>query len=169
MELAILGYLAVFLARVTDVSLSTVRILMLMRGKKLVAAAVGFCEVSVYIIALKYVFSSLSDWTTLVFYALGYACGNIVGVWLEERLALGFLLMRVITQHDAASLAEILRGKGFGVTLFPCQGREGNRYYMLNIVCERRKLAILEPIVMGWDEKAFVTISDARAIRGGYM
>lgn len=168
MEANIIGYFVVFLARVTDVSLSTVRILLLMRGKRLLAALVGFGEVLVYIVALRYIFSSLNDWTSLIFYALGFSTGILAGTWLEEKMALGFLIMRVITQKDAPGFADYLRQNGFGVTLFPCQGREGC-YHLINIVCERRKLAMLEQLVFSWDKSAFVTVSDTRAIRGGHI
>lgn len=130
------------------------------------AAVTGFGEVLVYILALKYVFDTLNDWASLIFYALGFAAGNIVGIWLEEKLALGIMIMRVITRHDAPGFADRLRKNGYGVTLFPCQGREGC-CHLINIICERKKLAILEQIIFDWDEKAFVTVSDTRTIRDG--
>lgn len=89
------------------------------------AAVTGFGEVLVFIIALKYVIDTLNDWAGLIFYALGFAAGNIVGIWLEEKLALGILIMRVITRRDAPGFADHLRKNGYGVTLPPCQGREG--------------------------------------------
>lgn len=158
----------VFFARVADVSLATVRTLMLMRGQKLLAGAIGFVEIFIYIGALRYIFTTLTDWVNLTFYALGFSVGNIAGVWIEEKLAMGFFVMRVITQRDAIDFAQHLREQGFGVTLFPCQGKEGC-YHLLNIVLERRRLAKLERLVLSWDEKAFITVSDARAIRGGHF
>lgn len=168
MGLELAGYLIVFLARVADVSLATIRTLMLMRGHKLFAGAIGFVEILIYIVALRYIFNALDDWVSLVFYALGFSTGNIVGVWLEEKMAMGFFMMRIITQKNALDFVHALRQDGFGVTLFPCQGAEGC-YHLLNIVFERRRLKRLEKLVLDWDEKAFITVSDARAIRGGYF
>ncbi|WP_312339559.1 DUF2179 domain-containing protein [Anaerospora hongkongensis] len=162
------GYIIIFFARVADVSLATIRTIMLMRGHKLLAGAIGFVEILIYIVALRYVFNTLNEWTSLIFYALGFSTGNIVGVWLEEKLAMGFLIMWVITQQDGVSFAAHLREQGFGVTLVSCQGKEGS-YYLLNVVLERRRLQKLEKLIFQWDEKAFVTVSDARAIRGGHF
>lgn len=162
------GYIIIFFARVADVSLATIRTIMLMRGQKLFAGAIGFVEILIYIVALRYIFNTLTEWTSLVFYALGFSVGNIVGVWLEEKLAMGFLIMWVITQQDGVAFASFLREQGFGVTLVSCQGKEGS-YHLLNVVLERRRLKKLERLIFEWDEKAFVTVSDARAIRGGHF
>ncbi|MPM91656.1 hypothetical protein SDC9_138787 [bioreactor metagenome] len=168
MEIGYIGYFIVFFARVADVSLTTIRTLMLMRGKKLAAATIGFFEVLIYIIALKYIFNTLNDVTSLIFYAFGFSTGNIVGLWLEEKLAVGHLTMRVITRRNAGDFAEKLRQEGFGVTLFPCQGREGC-YDLLEIALERKRLKKLEKMVHEWDGDAFVTVSDTRNIRGGHF
>lgn len=168
MDLNITGYIIVFLARVIDVSLATIRILMLMKGRKLWAAISGFGEVLVFTTALKYVFDSLNDWVGLTFYALGFSIGNIAGIWVEEKLALGILIVRVITRRNAPDFADYLRQNGIGATLFPCQGRE-QCYYLITIVCERKKLGMLEQLIFDWDGKAIVTISDTRTIRSGHL
>lgn len=168
MTTVILGYIAVFLARVLDVSMMTLRTLMLMRGKKLLAATFGFFEVLVYITALKFIFDTLSNTTSLVVYALGFAVGNMVGLWIEEKLALGFLTMQVITLGDAVGFSKVLRDQGFGVTLFPCQGHQGC-HHVLNIVFERKRTRELEHRVREWDANAFITITDTRSIRGGHF
>jgi uncharacterized protein YebE (UPF0316 family) len=164
----IAGYIIIFFARVADVSLATIRTIMLMRGHKLLAGGIGFVEILIYIIALRYVFNTLNEWTSLIFYALGFSTGNIVGVWLEEKMAMGFLILWVVTQRDGVAFAAYLRNAGFGVTVFPCQGKEGS-YHLLNVVLERRRMKKLERLIFEWDEKAFVTVSDARAIRGGHF
>ncbi len=165
---SILGYLAVFFARVADMTLATVRTLMVMRGRKFMAAAIGFVEVIIYVVALKFVLETLNDIPSLIFYALGFAAGNAAGLWAEERLALGYYVMQVITARDAVAFAALLRKQGFGVTLFPCQGREGC-YDLLSVVFERKRLDELEDAVHDWDPKAFVTVTDTRAIRGGHF
>jgi uncharacterized protein YebE (UPF0316 family) len=165
---SMLGYAAVFLARVADMTLATVRTLMVMRGRKFMAAAIGFGEVLIYVVALKFVLETLNDIPSLIFYALGFAAGNAVGLWVEERLALGYFAMQVITTREASGLAAQLRRQGFGVTVFACQGHEGC-YDQLNVVFERKRLDELEDAVYGWDPKAFVTVTDTRAIRGGHF
>ncbi|KAB2953362.1 DUF2179 domain-containing protein [Heliorestis acidaminivorans] len=166
MTALLFGYFVVFMARVIDVTMMTLRVLMVMRGKKLWAATFGFFEVLIYIIALKLVFDTLDDPVSLIVYSLGFAAGNVVGSWLEEKLAIGYLTMQVITFRDAWNFSDRLREQGFGVSLFPCQGREGC-HQLLNIVFERKRFRELEKKVNEWDPKAFVTVTDTRPIRGG--
>ena len=91
------GYLFIFAARVCDVSLATIRTLMVVRGQKLYAAIIGFFEVIIYILALGKIFSDLSNPLNLLFYALGFATGNYVGTFLEGKLAVGVFTAQVIT------------------------------------------------------------------------
>lgn len=160
------GYLFIFFARVTDVSLSTVRTLLLVRGKRLPAAILGFFEVSVYIIALGRVMSSLSNPYNLLFYALGYATGNFVGATIDERMALGYLTVQVITRTHSADLAGLLRAQGFGVTVISGEGRDGPRE-ILYITLKRKFLPQLLDTLEAQEPNAFVTVMDARSTQGG--
>lgn len=81
----VVGYVLIFLARVTDVSLATLRMLLLVRGKRLLAASIGLFEVTIFVIVLKYVVDRLTDPFSVAAYALGFATGNIVGSLIEEK------------------------------------------------------------------------------------
>ncbi|MGI6588393.1 MAG: DUF2179 domain-containing protein [Peptococcia bacterium] len=162
------GYLFIFFARVCDVSLTTIRILMVVRGQKLYAAIIGFFEVIIYILALGKVFSDLGNPLNLFFYALGYATGNYVGTYLEEKLAVGTFTAQVITLKEPMQLTEMLRKKGYGVTVIEGEGREGKRY-ILQIILKRKRFGDLRKEVEQWDENAFWTIFDARLTRGGVL
>ncbi|MCL6450040.1 MAG: DUF5698 domain-containing protein [Acetobacteraceae bacterium] len=161
------GYLVVFGARVIDVSLSTVRTLMLVRGRKFEAAAIGFFEVSVYIVALGLVVSDLQDPLKLVVYALGFATGNLVGSLVEERLALGYLTVEAIVKEpEGFTLAEALRDGGFGVTTVVGRGREGPSH-VLFVSVRRRSLRRLLSLLKKHSPQAFVTVLETRGVRGG--
>ena len=162
------GYLFIFLARVCDVSLATIRTLMVVRGQKLYAAIIGFFEVIIYILALGKIFSDLTNPLNLLFYALGYATGNYVGTYFEVKLAVGIFTAQVITLKDPLKLTEILREKGYGVTVIEGEGREGKRY-ILQIILKRKRFRDLQKEIDQWDEKAFCTIFDARLTRGGVL
>lgn len=164
----IVGYLLIFLARVIDVSLFTVRTLLVVRGQRVFAAFIGFFETIVYIIALKYVVDQLDNVWSLLFYALGFSMGNIVGSWLEEKLAIGTLTVQVITMTNPLELTRHLRSNGFGVTVWEGQGREGVRH-ILNIILPRKNLNRLMQEVNQWDFQAFVTVFDTRSTRGGVL
>ena len=162
------GYLFIFLARVCDVSLATIRTLMVVRGQKLYAALIGFFEVIIYILALGKIFSDLANPLNLLSYALGYATGNYVGTYLEEKLAVGIFTAQVITLRDPWELTGILRNKGYGVTVIEGEGREGRRY-ILQIILKRKRFRDLQKIIEEWDTEVFYTIFDARLTQGGVL
>lgn len=163
---ALPGYFLIFFARVVDVSCSTMRMLLLVRGKRFIAAAIGFVEVILYIVVLGYVVDHLNDPVSLIVYGLGFATGNVVGSLIEERVAIGYLTVQVITLHYPLELADFLRDDGFGVTILEGQGREG-RHLVQHITLPRKRLKELNSIINKWDQKAFVTILDAKATVGG--
>ncbi len=162
------GYLLVFAARVCDVSMCTVRTLMVVRGKKFYAALIGFFEVIIYVLVLNKVFANLDNPLNIIFYAAGFATGNIVGGVIEEKLAVGVLTVQVITMKSPLELTEILRKQGYGVTLIEGQGREGVRY-ILQIILVRKMLCKLKKTIDDWDSHAFWTVFDARQTRGGVL
>lgn len=162
-----LGYFLIFAARVADVTMGTVRTILIVRGKSLYAAAIGFCEVLIYIIALQQVIGNLNNWISLFFYAAGFATGNLVGTHLEEKLALGFSTVQIVSMACPLAIAQKLRNEGFGVTVMQGQGKEGDRF-ILNTYLRRKDLPNLIKIVEALDSNAFVTIMDARALRGGF-
>lgn len=161
------GYLFIFFARVCDVSLNTMRTLMVMRGKKFYAAGIGFFEVCIYIMALNYIFDDLyGNPFKLLVYAAGFATGNIIGSTIEEKLAVGTLTAQIITMKEPLEFTEILRDKGYGVTVIEGMGREGVRH-ILQIILHRKGLKELQKVVDEWDTEAFLAVFDARSTKGG--
>jgi uncharacterized protein YebE (UPF0316 family) len=164
----LLNYGFIFLARVSDVTLSTVRILMIMRGRSVTAAIVGFFEVTIYILALSRVIGTLNEPVRLVVYALGFATGNFIGSRVEEHLALGFSTAQVISLDKAEELSERMRDRGFGVTVIEGCGREGT-HQILHVLLKRRDMPCFLTIIREVDPQAFVTVMDTRKIFGGYF
>jgi uncharacterized protein YebE (UPF0316 family) len=165
---ALLGALLIFCAKVIDVSIGSMRLILLTRGKKYVAGALGFIESIVYIVALGFVVARLDNPLNIVMYGLGFACGNIVGSYIEERMAVGFLTVQVISVSGAGELCKSLRDIGYGVTSWEGEGREGI-HSVLSITVARKELPRLMKIIDEWDSHAFVTILDARNTKGGVI
>ncbi|MDI9475424.1 MAG: DUF2179 domain-containing protein [Natronincolaceae bacterium] len=165
---AILGYLLIFFARLADVSLATFRMIMVIRGKRIIAACIGFVEATIYILAVGKVLSAMNNPLNILAYALGFATGNYVGIFLEEKMALGSIIVQVILEHEVTELVEKLRDNGFGVTVVEGCGKEGIRH-LLNVTLQRKNLSKLYNVIDNHDKNAFVTVTDARAIRGGYF
>ncbi|TCO69856.1 DUF2179 domain-containing protein [Marinisporobacter balticus] len=163
-----LGYLLIAGSRVADVSISVIRTILLVRGKKYQAAALGVVEILIYIFVLQKIMTQLNDIGNLIAYALGFGTGQIVGVYLEQKMAIGDVTAQVITKEDETGLVEVLRNEGFGVTVIQGYGRDGIRY-ILNIVLQRNMLPKLNKLLNQFDKGAFITIMDTKHIRGGYL
>jgi len=162
------SYLIIFLARIGDVTLGTVRTLLVIRGRRALAAMTGFFEVGIYITVLGQVMSNMRDPFKIVAYALGFATGTYVGMLVEERLAIGTLIMQIIpgAESQALSLAAAARERGYGVTIIPGEGREGPRH-LLMVTLHRRAQAGLLSLVDELAPGSFITALDARSATGG--
>lgn len=163
------GYMLIFFARISDVSLSTVRTLMVVQGRKFHAATIGFFEIIIYITALGKVVSGLDDPGNLLAYALGFASGNYVGIFIEEKIALGnFTAQVVLKESKNREVLDSLRDSGFGVTSVQGSGKEGARE-ILNIALKRKDLDKLKQILYEYDERVFITVSNTKPVSGGYF
>lgn len=163
-----LGYVLIFSARILDVSISVVRTLMMVRGRKFIAAAMGTLEVFVYILILTRIMSQLDNVGNLIAYSLGFGSGQIVGIFIEQKMALGSLTVQVITKENENELVEVLRKEGFGVTVIQGYGKDGIKH-ILNIALKRNRLSRLTHLLEEIDKGAFVTVLDTRHIQGGYL
>src|SRR5688572_27312450 len=162
------GPLVIFCLRIVDVSLATLRMLLAVRGVKMVAPLIGFFEVLIWILAVGTAIRHLDSPLHLIGYAAGFATGTLVGLMIEERMALGVSNIRVVSRHGGVELAEALRERGFGVTEFAGQGREGH-VEVLDAVLRRRDLPAALREIDFWDPDAFVTVQEPRAIHRGWL
>lgn len=164
----VIAYLLIFFARVIDVSLDVVRILLLMKGRRLFAALIGFVEVSIFLVAISEVISGgIDDPIKVLAYAGGFATGNFIGSIVEERMALGFISLQVFPDSSlVCQLADYFRNEGFGVTCVLGEGRNGPRPVMF-VTIERRDMSKALHILNNIDPNAFYNVSDAKIIHGG--
>lgn len=122
----------------------------------------------IYLIVLGKVVGNINKPILIIAYCLGYACGNIIGGRIEEKLSLGRVSAGVILKENYEDVVQALRDGGFGVTIFEGMGLEG-KSYMLNIILERRHINKLYKAVHKIDPHAFITISDIRSSMGGHF
>jgi uncharacterized protein YebE (UPF0316 family) len=162
------GPILIFSLRIFDVSLSTLRILLAVRGQRAIVPLIGFFEVLIWIFAVGNAIRHLDSAWHLLGYAGGFAAGNVVGMWIEEKLAIGLATVRIISRHSGVELADALRSFGFGATEFSGLGREGN-VEVVHTVVQRREIPRVIAEVDRWDPDAFVTIEEPRHIRRGWM
>lgn len=162
------GPLVIFGLRIIDVSLGTVRILLAVRGHKLVVPFIGFFEVLIWVYAVGNAVRYLESGWHVLGYAAGFSTGSVVGLWIEQRLAIGYATIRVVSRHVGVELADALRAAGFGVTEFAARGRDGPVEVVYS-VCKRRDIARVLTEVERWDAQAFITVEEPRDIRWGWM
>ncbi len=153
--------LLVFLARILDVSLATLRISMVYRGLKHLAAPLGFLEALIWVLAISQVMLHLDNWLTYLAFALGFGAGNYVGLLIEERLAFGNLILRVITPNEDTTLTKTLWDAGFGVTCVSARGESGPVKVIFTVV-KRRDLKKALGLIRRFNPNAFYTIEDVR-------
>jgi len=159
--------LLVFLARVVDVSIGTLRIIFVAKGLKHLAALLGFFESLIWLVAVTQVMQNLNSWQTYVAFALGFSVGNYAGVVLEEKIALGNLLIRIITQREGDKLVDVLRKAGYGVTSVDARGETGPVKLIFSIT-KRKNLEKIISIIKRYNPKAFYTIEDMRYVNKTY-
>ena len=165
---AIAWTLAIFFARLTDVSMGTVRQILIIRGRRGVASISAFFEILIWAAALSRVITELDKIYYMVAFALGFACGNYLGSYIEEKIALGYMFAYIVPKKPSNNLAHKLREAGFGATLIHGIGLKGPQP-VYNVLFRRRDTHRLLDIIKTHDKNAFYTFMDVRAERGGYV
>lgn len=162
------GPLAVFLLRVTDVSMATLRMLLIIRGRRFLAPLIGFFEILIWVTAIGIVVQHLNSPLHVVGYAAGFASGSFLGLMLEERLALGLATIRTMVRSGGPELSAELREAGFGVTEMVGRGKEG-AVEVLYSVLPRRRVAEALKIINAGAPDSFVVVDEPRGVHRGWL
>ena len=156
----------IFLARVTDVSLGTLRIIFIARGRRKLAPLLGFFEVLIWIVVVSQVMQNLHSPLSFIAYAAGFATGNYVGMRIEDKLAIGTLIVRVIVPQEASRLMTRLHEAGYGVTSIDAHGSTGEVTLVYTVV-KRKDLYEVMTIIQDTYPKAFTSVEEVRSTREG--
>jgi uncharacterized protein YebE (UPF0316 family) len=158
--------LIVFSARVVDVSLGTMRIIYTSRGKRNIASMLGFVEVFIWIVVVSQIVRNVHSLPAYIAYAAGFAIGTFVGMKIEERLALGTLVLRIILPQGGDEMAQSLRSAGYGVTIVNGEGSAG-AVKLLYTVIKRRDMEEVAGIIHAINPKAFFSVEEVRLAESG--
>lgn len=164
---ALLTALGIFMLRVGDMSLDTIRVLFVVRGKKTLAWVLGFFQALIFVVAISSVLSNLDNPLNVLGYAAGFATGNVVGMFIEEWLAIGYIRVVIISSTRGAAIVEQLRTAGYAVTEIPARGRN-DTVDMLQVSVRRKQVTEVETIALEADAEAFVTAEEVRPLRRGF-
>lgn len=156
----------IFLARVADVSLGTIRVIFISKGFKYLAACTGFFEVLIWIIAMGQIINNLTNPICYLAYAGGFAMGNFVGIRIIEKLSLGMVMLRVVTQNDIRDLLVALANAEYGVTKVDAEGAKGKVNILFTII-PRKELNRAVTIIKSFNPHAFYSIEEVGHVDKG--
>ena len=162
----ILMPLLIFFARICDVSIGTMRIIFVSKGKRNIAPILGFFEVLIWITAISKIMENLDHYINFIAYAAGFATGNFVGMIIEEKLAMGILMVRVFAYEKGNEMVKNLNEQGFGATVVEAHGAREKIDLIYSIV-KRNELANVLSIITNLNPKAFYTIEDIKSVNEG--
>ena len=163
----ILSGLFIFILRMVDITLYTMRMLMVMRGRKLAAWVAGFFQALVFVVVIRAILTNLDNPLILIGYSTGFATGLVVGMWIEDRLAIGYVLLRIISSHQGLAIAEQVRAEGYAITEIPARGKDG-MVSVLHCSVKRKQRDKVTQLVETCDPQAFITVENVRSVGHGY-
>lgn len=158
----------IFLSRVLDVTMGTFRVQMIVKRKKLIAGVLGFFEVLIFILIVSKVIQDIGNWLNVVAYCGGFSIGNIVGIYISEKIYKEIISVGIISRNKWQGIEEKLREEGFGVTRNVGYGKDGE-VQILKVICERNYFPKVRDIALEHDNKVFITSYLLTGKNGGRM
>jgi uncharacterized protein YebE (UPF0316 family) len=159
--------LSIIVLQVTYVSMLSVRFILMVKGVRHIASLMSAVEIGIYVVGFKLVLDNLDNPVNLAAYCLSYGAGVYIGVKLEDRLAIGYIAVQVTTGEAHESLAAVLRSKGYGVTSWQGEGREGRRW-IHNVITARKRQRQLYDDILAEDPNAFIVSYEPKSFQGGF-
>lgn len=160
--------LIILVINIIYVSFFTIRMIMVMKGQKLLASFISMAEVFVYLMGLTMVLDTLDNPLNLAAYCIGWGMGVYVGSKIEEMLALGYVTVQIVLDSDHYDISQILREKGYGVTSWEASGKDGNRI-VINVLAKRKNEKKLYDMIEKLVPKAFVVSYEPKFFQGGIL
>ncbi|MBU4075375.1 MAG: DUF2179 domain-containing protein [Euryarchaeota archaeon] len=158
--------LLIFFARVIDVTFGTIRIIFVSKGEKFLAPIFGFFEIMIWLFAIGQVMQNLTNITYYIAYAAGFATGNFVGIYIEDKMAIGKLVVRIITKKDACDLIDALKSKNYGITIVDAQGATGSVKIIFTVI-KRQDADDVVGMIKHFNPRAFFSMEEVRAASEG--
>ncbi len=158
--------LLIIIARISDVTIGTLRIVMVSKGQKLIAPILGFFEVIIWLLAMSKIIQNIENWVAYIAYGLGFAAGNYIGLILEEKLAVGIVQLQIITRANADNLISKLKAKGYGITFHEAHGANEKVGVIYSII-KRSDMKQVVEIIRTYNPNAFYSIEDVKFVSKG--
>jgi uncharacterized protein YebE (UPF0316 family) len=156
----------IFAARLVNIALDTLRFMFTIRGKQGLSWILGFIESVIFVLVIGSVLTNIENPLNIIGYSAGFATGNVIGMAIEKRLAIGFTHFSIISRDRSTEIADALRGDGYGVTEIPARGRESN-FMLVDCHVRRKQADEVEALVLKIDPDAFITAEEVTPRRSG--
>ena len=156
----------IFLARTVNIALDTLRFMFTLREKRELAWVLGFIQSVIFVVVIGSVLTNLENPLNIIGYSAGFATGNVLGMAIEKRLAIGYTHFNIISRNRSTEIADALRDAGFGVTEIPARGRESS-FMLIDCRVRRKDTEEVESLVLEIDPEAFITAEDIVPRRSG--
>jgi uncharacterized protein YebE (UPF0316 family) len=160
--------LLIFLSRVVDVSIGTVRLIFVSKGFKKLAPLLGFFEVLIWLLAIQQIMKNMDNWVCYLAYGAGFAAGNYVGMLIEQKLSFGKVIVRAVSKKDSSELLERLKHSRYSATLNGAASVDGD-VHLITCVTEKKKVNSLLKIINEFNPGTFYSVSDVRSAKDGYL
>ena len=160
--------LIIFVARIVDVSLGTIRVNMIVRRKKFIAATIGFFEVAIFISIIVRIIQEVDSIYGILSYAAGFAVGTVIGIIISEKLSRDLISTNIISKNHSDEIKEVLKEEGYGITCYSGKGINGE-VEIINVVCSQLNAKRMNKLVYNTDPGAFMASYMLDKIRGGFI
>ncbi len=160
--------LIIFVARIVDVSLGTIRVNMIVRRKKTIAAVIGFFEVAIFISIIVRIIQEIDNVYGIFSYAAGFAVGTVIGIIISEKLSRDLISTNIISKLRGEEIKESLKEEGYGITCYMGAGING-KVEVINVICSQNSVKRLHTLVRSEDPSAFMASYMLDKIRGGFI
>lgn len=154
----------IFLARICDVSINTVRVIYMLNGKRWLSTALGFFESLIWLLAISQILQNVTNPVSYLAYSGGFATGIFVGMLIEERLAIGNVIVRIISQRDAHQMVDNLREGGYRITVLDAEGNHGP-VSVIFLISKRQEISRITEIVERTNPMAVFTVEGVKSVR----
>ena len=156
----------IFIARTINIAVDTLRFMFTMRGKRGLAWILGFIQSVLFVIIFASVLTNLDNFLNIIGYSAGFATGNVLGMAIEKRLAIGYVHFNIISRNRSTEIADALRDAGYGVTEIPARGKESS-FLLIDCRVRRKQADEVEALALQVDPEAFITSEDVIPRRSG--
>jgi len=158
--------LLIFFSRIADQTIGTLRLIFLSKGFRYAAPVLGFFEVIIWLLAVTQIIKHVDNIISYIAYGAGFATGNYIGMWLEEKISIGKVIIRIIPKKSTDELIEHMKKNNYGVTIVDAMGSKGAVKIIFSVI-NRKDLKELVPAINHFNPHAFYTIEDIRQVREG--